>query len=441
LPEDPDDPADSLDGRYQVGPPMAGGLRPDAGLRPDTGPGLAEMAGMTLDAVVPGFADAGVVFVAEHLLRGGDPASGERVPGQVTLRRIANRFTGGGRDAAPFPPGAAVVFAADSPYARCLDDGKPVAFARPDRQTLDHVGPQGRNVFAQYASFLVVPMGNGTATAGLIALARASGKAAFGDSDIGDIVRLASFGGTSIANAVTLARYQVIAGALQRGLLAAEPPRPEHLHVAARCLPANGHLVGGDWYDLISLPGGRTGIVTGDVMGHGPEAAAVMAQLRAAAHVLAQLDLEPAELLGRLDRLIATLHDMPLATCMYAVIDPADNSCTVAAAGHLPPVLALPGGGTRTLDMLAGQSLGIGPATYGQARIKLPPGTVIAFYTDGLVETRTRSFDQGITALQEQLADPSAPLEATCDRLIGALACHPEDDVTLILVRIPPGEH
>jgi serine phosphatase RsbU (regulator of sigma subunit) len=162
-----------------------------------------------------------------------------------------------------------------------------------------------------------------------------------------------------------------------------------------------------------------------------------MAQLRAAAHVLAQLDLEPAELLGHLDKVTAMLRRPMLATCVYAVIDPASESCTLSAAGHLPPVLAMPDGTTRVPDLPGGQSLGLGSAVYGQARIKFPPGAVIAMYTDGLVETRTRSFDQGILALRSALPGGNFQLDTACDMLIGSLAERFEDDVTVVLARIP----
>jgi hypothetical protein len=201
-------------------------------------------------------------------------------------------------------------------------------------------------MMSRYASFLAVPAVSGGQTAGFLAFARTADSAAFSDADVTMAAPLAAGTGTGIANALTLLRHRSIADTLQQSLLAAKPVVPPGIEVAARCLPAAGQIVGGDWYDILALP--------------------------AAAHALAQLDLEPAELLSHLDRTTVTFRRPVLATCVYAVIDSADQSCTLSAAGHLPPVLAMPDGVTRVPDLPAGQSLGLGSAVYGQARIKLP---------------------------------------------------------------------
>lgn len=398
---------------------------------------LAGIADLVLGVTVPDFADAGAVFVLEHPLNAGE--FGGTGGGGVVARRLGTRLALVSQPATQeaFPAGEMSAFAAGSPYARCMRGGEPVIFARPDSQTLERTRPGGREIISRYACFLAVPATAGAEVAGFLTFGRTAGSAAFSDADAATAARLAAGTGTGIANALTLMRHRFVADTLQRSLLAAEPVAPPGLEVTARCLPAAGQIVGGDWYDLVTLPAGRSGVIVGDVMGHGPEAAAVMAQLRAAAHALAQLDLEPAELLGHLDQVTTTLGRPMLATCVYAVIDPASQSCTLSAAGHLPPVLAMPDGTTRVPDLPAGQSLGLGSAVYGQARIKFPPGAIIALYTDGLVETRTRSFDQGILALRSVLPCGPCQLDTTCDRLISSLAKRFEDDVTVVLVRIP----
>jgi serine phosphatase RsbU (regulator of sigma subunit) len=319
-----------------------------------------------------------------------------------------------------------------------VSSGRPVRFSKPDRQATERLGPVGREVVAGYTSFLAVPMTAGDTVTGIMVLVRAPGGPAFSERDAAAAARLGAQAGAGILNALALMRQRSIADALQRGLLAAEPVIPPGLEMAGRCLPAAGHVIGGDWYDVIPLPGNRTGLVVGDVMGHGPEAAAVMAQLRTTAHALADLDLAPADLLQRLNRVTTTLQRITLATCAYAIIDADRHACTLAGAGHLPPILALPDGTTRVPELPPGQSLGIGAASYGQARIKLPPGAILALYTDGLVESRTRSFDQGILALRSVLAREHGNLEAICDALIASLAGRCEDDITVILARIPP---
>ncbi len=402
---------------------------------------LAEITRLVLAASVPGFAGGASVFALEHLLRGGEPAGRAHAShgAQVVARRLGAKFAIPGRrvpDGA-FPPGEVLAFAADSPLAACVNSGAPTLFGEIGRQGMEQLGPAGREVLSGYTSFLAVPMTAQDTVAGLLVLVRAPGAPAFSERDATAAARLGAQAGAGILNALTLIRQRSIADALQRGLLAAEPVTPPGLELAGRCLPAAGHVIGGDWYDVIPLSASRTGLVVGDVMGHGPEAAAIMAQLRTAARALADLDLAPADLLQRLNRVTATLPRITLATCAYAIIDTDARTCTLAGAGHLPPILALPDGTTRVPELPPGQSLGIGVASYGQARIKLPPGAILALYTDGLVESRTRSFDQGILALRSVLAREHGNLEAICDALITSLAGRCEDDITVILARVP----
>jgi GAF domain-containing protein len=399
---------------------------------------IAEITRLVLDASIPDFADVAAMFLSEPLIHAHEatPADGER---EVTARRLGNRLAPGSRPASqePFPAGEVIAFDTESPYGRCMRACQPVVFASPDRRTLAQVHPGGRDLMSRYRSFLAVPVVTGGRAMGFLAFARTAGSAGFSDADAAVAARLAAGTGAGISSTLALLREQSLAETLQHSLLAAEPTAPPGIETAARCLPAAGQVIGGDWYDIFPLPADRCGLIVGDVMGHGPEAAAVMAQLRTAAHALAQVDLEPAELLGHLERTTTTLRRSVLATCVYAVIDPAARSCTLSAAGHLPPVLAMPDGVTRVPCLPAGQSLGLGSAVYGQARIKFPPGTIIALYTDGLVETRTRSFEQGITALRGILRDQHEPLETACDLLITALAEPSEDDATIVLARAP----
>ena len=327
---------------------------------------LAEITRLTLAAIVPGFAEGAGVFVLEQVLKGSEPA-GQPTGGEVVTRRLGTTFAGAGQRVSreAFPPGQVIAFAPGSPYARCLNTGQPETFSEPDGATLERLRPDGREVLCGCSSFLVVPLTARDTIVGMLAFARAPGAPAFSRREAAIAAGLGAQAGTAIVNALTLMRHRSIADALQRGLLAAEPPVPSGLEIAGRCLPAAGQLIGGDWYDIIPLGGDRTGLVVGDVMGHGPEAAAVMAQLRAAAHALADLDLEPADLLQRLNRVTATLQRITLATCAYAVVDGAGHSCTLAGAGHLPPILALPDGTTRVPELPRGPVAG---ARHGHLR-------------------------------------------------------------------------
>lgn len=398
---------------------------------------LAEIADLALDAAVPGLADAATVFALDRLLRGAEPRIASATD-SVTVRRLGTRIAGESETVTrkAFPAGAVIVLAADSPYARCFR-GEPLVFTEPGRAGLDRARRESAGILARYSQVLAVPAVSKGQLFGFLGFARAAGSPPFSDADAALARDLGAGVGAGIANGVAMRRQRSIADTLQRALLTAEPGVPPGIEAAARCLPAQGQFVGGDWYDLVELPRGRSGIIVGDVMGHGPEAAAVMAHLRSAAHAVALTDPEPADLLRHLDQTTAMLTEPVLATCVYAVIDPPDGSCTLATAGHLPPALAERDGATRVPDLPPGQSLGVSAGSFGQVRVPFGPGTVLALYTDGLVESRARSFDQGILALRDVLARHDGDLETACDTLIAELAQPHEDDVTVVLARCP----
>jgi hypothetical protein len=404
---------------------------------------LTEMAWQVLEAVIPGFADAGAVYALEELLSSGNPPA-QATGTELLVRRLCAVFAAGRMGVeASFPPGVVVAFAHESPYARSVSDRTPVIFAQPDGTTLQRITPGAQMVLARYTSFLAAPMITRGVTVGLLVLSRTPASPAFSGHDTAAVADLAARAGTGIASSLSLIRQRSVAEALQPRSPAVIQTTLARLEIAGRCLPAHGYEVGGDWYDIVPLPGGRTGLIVGDAMGHGPAATAVMAKLSTTAFALADVGLAPAEVLRQLNRTALALPESTLVTCAYAIIDPATQSCEIATAGHLPPVLTMPDHTTRVPVLPGGQSLGVSPASYGQARIKLRPGTILALYTDGLVETRTRPFDQGILALRAMLAQGNKQLDTLCEDLVGSLGERYEDDITVVLARIPPeaGQH
>jgi len=399
---------------------------------------LSEMAFQILEAVVPGFASAAGVYALEELLTSGDP--GPQAPGAGLLVRRLGAVTTAGRmgPEAGFPTGQVIAFAPESPYARSVLDRTPVIFAQPDGTTLQRIMPDAQAVLSRYTSFLAAPMITRGVTIGFVVLSRTATAPPFSGHDTAAVADLAARAGTGIASSLAMIRQRSVAEALQPRPPAVTRTTLARLEIAGRCMPAQGYEVGGDWYDIVPLAGGRTGLIVGDVMGHGAAATAVMAQLSTTAFALADVGLPPSDVLRQLNRTALALPQSTLVTCAYAVIDPAEQSCDIATAGHLPPVLTMPDHTTRVPELPGGQSLGVSPASYGQARIKFPPGTILALYTDGLVETRTRPFDQGILALRSVLSRGDQQLDTLCEDLVSSLGERYEDDITVVLARIPP---
>ncbi|MFF7236339.1 SpoIIE family protein phosphatase [Streptomyces collinus] len=245
--------------------------------------------------------------------------------------------------------------------------------------------------------------------------------------------------------------HRRIAYTLQHSLMG-EPSALPYLPAAHRYLASvQDPGVGGDWFDIIPLDAHRTGIVVGDVMGRGLEAAAVMGQMRAASHALARTDVPPSRLMTGLDAFVADLADQ-LVTCVYLVVDQSTHEVTLCSAGHLPVIALPPDGPARTLRTPVGVPLGVNDpraarVPFEQATRPVAPGTTLALYTDGLVErpgtdiesqidTLARTLDSALTGVP---ADQEG-LEQTADLLIKTLlvdtAAH-DDDVTLLLVRLP----
>jgi phosphoserine phosphatase RsbU/P len=227
------------------------------------------------------------------------------------------------------------------------------------------------------------------------------------------------------------------ASALQRSLLPARLPRLAELEFAARYVPGADLRVGGDWYDVFPLPGDRWGLVMGDVVGHGLPAAVVMGRLRSALRAYALLDVDdPAGVLEKLDRKATHFEPGAMATVLYAVVDPSYEWIAVSLAGHPPPVRALPGEGAELLDLPPDPPIG---ARYESPRrtsqVDVPRGSVLSFYTDGLVERRGQSLDAGL----EQLcaAVDARPAEAVCTKVMSTLTggMPPEDDIALLVMR------
>jgi anti-sigma regulatory factor (Ser/Thr protein kinase) len=244
----------------------------------------------------------------------------------------------------------------------------------------------------------------------------------------------------AVAAREVAAREHGIADELQRSLLPERTFEPEHLDVATYYQAGvEGTQVGGDWHDVIELGAGRTALVMGDVMGRGVRAAAVMGQLRSAVRAYARLDLPPADLLEFLDGVVRELGEDQIVTCLYATYDPADRCLTWANAGHLPPLLADHGEPGRPLTDATGAPLGSGPMTLTEAQVELPAGALVALYTDGLVERRDRDIDNGIAELAGELTRLPALVEKAPATLVDALLPDgPEDDVAVLLARVPP---
>ncbi|MET8636096.1 SpoIIE family protein phosphatase [Streptomyces sp. NPDC004680] len=298
-------------------------------------------------------------------------------------------------------------------------------------------------------SIMIVPIRARRALLGVALFARTTDPEPFHEVDLllaEELVRRAAH---SLDNARQYASKHAAALTLQRNLLPRRLTGGTAVEVASRYLPADvDHGVGGDWFDVIPLSGARVALVVGDVVGHGLHAAATMGRLRTAVHTLADMELPPDELLAQLDDTVqrlgeedCDLPDPPIAvtgaTCLYAVYDPATRRCTMASAGHPPPAIIDPQGRVSYPDLPTGTPLGVGLGEpFDSVELELAEGSVLALYTDGLIETRDHDIEVGMHRLGTALAQPDRTLDDLCDIATRTLPDRtPCDDVTLLLVR------
>lgn len=396
-------------------------------------------------ALVPQFTDVAVVEVVDEVLRG-SRAPLSPVRPDVPLRRAAQLGADG-----ETPVGVTRQLPEGTPYALAANDLRPrLVQLGPDTPWLDSDPATAHMVTATGAhSLIVAPLKLHGAFLGLVSLYRCPGSEPFDERDLTLVLTAAAHTALSIETSRRYAHDHVIASTVQRRLL------PQHN--GARIAVETAHVLlpgrnSGCWFDTIGLSGARTALIIGNVAGHGLQTAITMGQLRTALHALAGLDLDPDEVLARLndtaDRLAwerrslppgDSLHRQPLtATCLYAVYDPFARTCTVARAGHPAPVAVDPDGRPIALDVPEGPPLfSDDSAPFATATIELGKGSVLAFLTGSLL-----SDDQSVTRVQDALAHPDRRLRELCDAIIYNLpaGAHP-DGAALLLARtgvVPP---
>lgn len=339
------------------------------------------------------------------------------------------------------PEGQTQVMEPDGPCRRAMAEGEPVLIDRVDlalgrRLAAAH---QGGNLLPLVLgrAMLVVPLRVRGRVLGCATLVSRRGGG-FDEVSLLTVGQLAAQASLGVDNARLYQGQAATAVALARSMLPASPPRLAGVQIAHRYLPGNpAAQVGGDWYDAIALPGSRVALVVGDVMGHGIRSASIMGHLRTAVQTLAALDLPPEQVLRHLDDLARRLGEDHLATCLYAVYDPVARRCTIANAGHIPPVLVRRDGRGTLLDVPCGAPIGVGAVAFETAEIATEEDDLLVLCTDGLVEMRGRDIGSGLAALCEKAAAAGRDLEELCEGLLGDLGTAPrQDDVALLVARL-----
>jgi PAS domain S-box-containing protein len=395
-------------------------------------------AGELAALAVPELADRVAIDLCDQVLQGDDPPCPG--PGALRFRRVAVRDATTTATVA-FAVGELIAVPLTTAAAAAVWSGKPL-LARSWAEMSGQVGYAPGQAGALRArgvhSLIVAPLTARGVTLGVAAFSRAENPEPYDEADqrlASDIVSRAA---VHIDNARLYTRERTTAVTLQRSLLPRHIPPVAGLDIAYRYQPASQAAeVGGDWFDVIPLDTGEVALVVGDVTGHGTHAAAIMGQLRTTTAALARLGHPPGQIMTQLSEVVAAQDDEAGATCLYAVYDPASRRCRLTRAGHPPPALRRPDGVVEFLDLPGGMMLGVGQGRYPVTGTVLPAGSVLALYTDGLIEHPGQDLGTGMSRLARALATagPALTPDQVCDDVLASTTPHARDDVTLVLAR------
>jgi phosphoserine phosphatase RsbU/P len=307
--------------------------------------------------------------------------------------------------------------------------GQPVVLNEVTRTTVVNPILLSRGV----RSLMGAPLLSDGAVIGVLHVGTLSGRA-FTREDV-NLLQLAADRAAMAVQALEVQLDRAATTALQRSLLPTAPPVIGGLELAARYVPGSGS-VGGDWYDVFSLPSGHVCAVIGDVTGSGLQAAVIMGRMRSALRAYALESSDPAEVLERLSRKMQHFEPDAMASVLCAMISPSLDQVCLSSAGHPPPLIAGPGRSAELAPVAPGVLIGVvSPAPRPVSAVDLPPGAVLCLYTDGLVERRDRPIDDGIARLSAAVTtgDP----EDACATVMLAMAGYVthSDDVALLMVR------
>ncbi|MFE4258888.1 SpoIIE family protein phosphatase [Streptomyces sp. NPDC056883] len=420
--------------------------------------------------LAPSFGDCAAVDLVETVLSGGEPpADGHHLPLPLIRMAVAGAEAdalrkGTTRFSAPLAGAVAhpATTGAGGPEPAVPEDRE----CRGELITLRGAPTEPGSDPPKWAT--AVPGAHSAMTAplcargigfGRLTLWRTGDTAPLEADDLALLEEIAARAAVAVDNARRYTKERRTAVGLQRSLLPPATAETPAVEAAGLYLPADADSgVGGDWFDVIPLSSARVALVAGDVTGHGLHATAMMGRLRSAVRAMADLELEPEELLAHVDDMVLQVGaeaesdaaedgdgGTPVpggpagATCLYAVYDPVTRGCVMASAGHPPPAVVGPDGTVEYVELSPGPPLGVGGWPFEAVERELAPGSVLALYTDGLIERGEGDIDEGMRDLADRLLRADVvgrPLrEARHDIVEGLPPGRLRDDVTLLLAR------